>query len=147
MMGTANPFSRPQQSYYQPMNMNTYAMPMVYGKMVNSEADILPNQIPNDGSASYFPSSDGSKIYFRAWQQDGKIMSKTYILEDVIASSQMTQTPQNMAVQPQTSQTQPQQPVLPKVEENQLATVLTQLSNNMNLMADRLANLEKTFTE
>lgn len=145
MMGTANPFSRPQQSYYQPMNMNTYAMPMVYGKMVNSEADILPNQIPNDGSASYFPSSDGSKIYFRAWQQDGKIMSKTYILEDVIASSQMTQTPQNMAVQPQTSQTQ--QPVQPKVEENQLTNVLTQLSNNMNLMADRLANLEKTLTE
>lgn len=145
MMGTANPFSRPQQSYYQPMNMNTYAMPMVYGKMVNSEADILPNQIPNDGSASYFPSSDGSKIYFRAWQQDGKIMSKTYILEDVIASSQMTQTPQNMAVQPQTSQIQ--QPVQPKVEENQLTNVLTQLSNNMNLMADRLANLEKTLTE
>lgn len=142
MMGTANPFSRPQQSYYQPMNMNTYAMPMVYGKMVNSEADILPNQIPNDGSASYFPSSDGSKIYFRAWQQDGKIMSKTYILEDVIASSQMTQTPQNMAVQPQN-----QQPVQQKTEENQLANVLAQLSNNMNLMADRLANLEKTLTE
>lgn len=145
MMGTANPFSRPQQSYYQPMNMNTYAMPMVYGKMVNSEADILPNQIPNDGSASYFPSSDGSKIYFRAWQQDGKIMSKTYILEDVIASSQMTQTPQNMAVQPQTFQTQ--QPVQQKTEENQLANVLAQLLNNMNLMADRLANLEKTLTE
>lgn len=145
MMGTANPFSRPQQSYYQPMNMNTYAMPMVYGKMVNSEADILPNQIPNDGSASYFPSSDGSKIYFRAWQQDGKIMSKTYILEDVIASSQMTQTPQNMAAQPQNSQVG--QPVQPKVEENQLANVLAQLSNNMNLMADRLANLEKTLTE
>lgn len=145
MMGTANPFSRPQQSYYQPMNMNTYAMPMVYGKMVNSEADILPNQIPNDGSASYFPSSDGSKIYFRAWQQDGKIMSKTYILEDVIASSQMTQTPQNMAAQPQNPQTQ--QPVQQKVEENQLANVLAQLSNNMNLMADRLANLEKTLTE
>lgn len=145
MMGTANPFSRPQQSYYQPMNMNTYAMPMVYGKMVNSEADILPNQIPNDGSASYFPSSDGSKIYFRAWQQDGKIMSKTYILEDVIASSQMTQTPQNMAVQPQNSQVG--QPVQQKTEENQLANVLTQLSNNMNLMADRLANLEKTLTE
>lgn len=145
MMGTANPFSRPQQSCYQPMNMNTYAMPMVYGKMVNSEADILPNQIPNDGSASYFPSSDGSKIYFRAWQQDGKIMSKTYILEDVIASSQMTQTPQNMAVQPQNSQVG--QPVQPKVEENQLANVLAQLSNNMNLIADRLVNLEKTFTE
>ena len=145
MMGTANPFSRPQQSYQQPMNMNTYAMPMVYGKMVNSEADILPNQIPNDGSASYFPSSDGSKIYFRAWQQDGKIMSKTYILEDVIASSQMTQTPQNMAVQPQNAQIQ--QPVQKKTEENQLANVLAQLSNNMNLMADRLANLEKTLTE
>lgn len=145
MMGTANPFSRPQQSYYQPMNMNTYAMPMVYGKMVNSEADILPNQIPNDGSASYFPSSDGSKIYFRAWQQDGKIMSKTYILEDVIASSQMTQTPQNMAVQPQNSQVG--QPVQQKTEENQLANVLAHLSNNMNLMADRLANLEKTLTE
>lgn len=145
MMGTANPFSRPQQSYYQPMNMNPYAMPMVYGKMVNSEADILPNQIPNDGSASYFPSSDGSKIYFRAWQQDGKIMSKTYILEDVIASSQMTQTPQNMAVQPQNSQVG--QPVQQKNEENQLTNVLTQLLNNMNLMADRLANLEKTLTE
>lgn len=82
MMGTANPFGRPQQSYYQPVNMNTYAMPMVYGRMVNSEADILPNQIPNDGSASYFPSSDGSKIYFRAWQQDGTIMKKTYILTE-----------------------------------------------------------------
>lgn len=136
MMGTANPFGRPQQSYYQPVNMNTYAMPMVYGRMVNSEADILPNQIPNDGSASYFPSSDGSKIYFRAWQQDGTIMKKTYILtEEPVAQ------PVNTPIQPQAQQAQQPQ------QNDQLTAVLSQLAQNMGVMAERFNSLEKALTE
>lgn len=131
MMGTANPFGRPQQSYYQPVNMNTYAMPMVYGRMVNSEADILPNQIPNDGSASYFPSSDGSKIYFRAWQQDGTIMKKTYIL---------TEEPVSQSVNAPAQAPQPQQ-------NDQLTAVLSQLAQNMGVMAERFNSLEKALTE
>lgn len=95
------PGSNLSRSNYNPFNTNMYQMPMIYGRMVNNENDIFPNQIPNDGSMAYFPTTDGNKIYARAWRPDGTIMSVTYTLDQPVMQ-------QTNVVQPQAQQ--PQQP-------------------------------------
>lgn len=135
-----NPF-QPNQRMYAPFNNNIYAMPMVYGKMVNNENEILPQQIPNDGSMAYFPTSDGTRIYGRAWQADGKIMPVTYVLEQSVQQPQTTVQQMDMQI--------PQQPVQQAQQQTQpdLAQVLTQVSKSMDLVAEKLTHLEKTLTE
>lgn len=132
MNNYGTPFQNP--GYVQPYN--NYIMPMIYGRMVNSEADIFPNQIPNDGSAAYFPSTDGTKIYMRAWQKDGQVMRVSYSLDNQIVQ-------QNQTNQQPSQQQNNQAPS----QDDQLVSVLTQLSQNMNAMMERLDKLEKSLTE
>lgn len=51
------------------------------GKMVNSPQDIVPQEVPMDGSAAVFPSSDLSCIYLKAWGSDGLIKTFRYVPE------------------------------------------------------------------
>lgn len=49
------------------------------GKMINSLQDIVPQEVPMDGSAAVFPASDLSCIYLKAWGSDGLIKTFKYI--------------------------------------------------------------------
>lgn len=53
------------------------------GKMINSLQDIVPQEVPMDGSAAVFPSSDLSCIYVKAWGSDGLIKTFKYIQDPV----------------------------------------------------------------
>lgn len=53
----------------------------INGRMVNSHEDIVPNEVPMNGSVSYFPTSDYSCIYAKKWDSNGNIQTAKYILE------------------------------------------------------------------
>lgn len=66
-------------------NQNGMIRPgMIYGRVVNDPNEITPNEIPMDGSVSLFPTSDYSKIYAKAWNGNGLITTKTFVLEDTV---------------------------------------------------------------
>lgn len=55
----------------------------ISGRMVNSADDILPNEVQMDGRNYYFPSFDGSCIYVKAWNKNGKLDMVKYVLDTV----------------------------------------------------------------
>lgn len=77
---------------FQPMSaqsqniQQTQPQPQVLqisGRMVNSADDILPNEVQMDGRNYYFPSFDGSCIYVKAWNKNGKLDMVKYVLDTV----------------------------------------------------------------
>lgn len=54
-----------QPSFQKSLNVN--------GRIVKSENEIMPNEIPMDGSISLFPLTDYSKIVAKQWNSDGTI--------------------------------------------------------------------------
>lgn len=69
--------SQPQQQ--QP----TYTKSGLTGRVVNKLDDILPNEVPMDGTSSLFPLQDESAIYLKSWNADGTIRTIRY-LQNVI---------------------------------------------------------------
>lgn len=53
----------------------------IAGRIVASADDIAPNEVPMDGTLAFFPASDGSSIFARAWQRDGTIATIRYVPE------------------------------------------------------------------
>lgn len=66
-----------------PVNQNNMqssksAQTPIRGRVVNSFDDIVPNEVPMDGSWSFFPRSDGQAIVAKAWKSDGTIQTNVY---------------------------------------------------------------------
>lgn len=79
---TANTQYNNFQSSIMP-NQNGGMRPgIIYGRIVNDPNEITANEIPMDGSVSLFPTSDYSKIYVKAWNGNGLITTKTFVLEE-----------------------------------------------------------------
>ena len=76
-----NPVQQTSQPYtsYQP-SVNIAPNTLV-GKMVNSEADVAPNEVPMDGSAGIYPARDFSAIYIKTWNKNGTISTIKFIPE------------------------------------------------------------------
>lgn len=51
----------------------------LYGRVVTSPDDIMPNEVPMDGTPSFFPKDDFSCIYGRKWMPDGRIVPVTFV--------------------------------------------------------------------
>lgn len=92
-------FGQAQQTYIPPMQNNTMnaRMPQAQttssylsGRVVNSEDEITPQEIPMDGTLSLFPKADGSCVYGKAWNKDGSIRTIRYIptQEEVVANQE-----------------------------------------------------------
>lgn len=62
---------QPQQSRPQPLN----------GRVVADPADIVPKEIPMDGSISFFPSQDLTYILAKQWNTNGAIDTVKYVPE------------------------------------------------------------------
>lgn len=56
-------------------------IPGLSGRMVTTPQEIRPNEVPMDGSVSFFPSSDGSYIYAKFWGPDGNIQTRVFVPE------------------------------------------------------------------
>lgn len=74
------PYPMPQQPQpmYRPSAPN---YPVIIGKIVGGLDDIRPNEVPNDGSISVFPQSDGSCIYVKYLSGDGRINTVKFVAE------------------------------------------------------------------
>lgn len=63
----------PQQQNSQPQT------PAMQGKWVKAENDIVPMDIPQDGSVVVFPQTDLQVIYLKKWEGNGTITTVPYI--------------------------------------------------------------------
>ena len=101
----------------QPMTMQPQAQQpqptFVQGRVVESEGDIKPNEIPMDGSVTFFPKSDYSVVFGKTWTENGTIRSMRYLLE------------QENPVQPE-----PQKDDKPAITEDVIANLVQQVVQN-----------------
>lgn len=58
-----------------------FMMPGVYGKVIQAPTDIMPGDIPMNGTPCFFPMQDGSAIYMKAWSADGTISTMRFLPE------------------------------------------------------------------
>lgn len=64
----------------QMMQQNQPAQPAyIQGKIVNSEDDIKPIDVPMNGSWSFFPLNDGSAIIAKSWNSNGELGKSVYV--------------------------------------------------------------------
>lgn len=65
----------------------------ILGRIVNSEKDVIPKEVPMDGSFGTFVQNDLKKVYLKTWGGDGQIHTNEYELvsSDGIAASNNTQ--------------------------------------------------------
>lgn len=70
------PAMQPQQMFTQQMQPN------VFGKMIQAPTDIMPGDIPMNGTPCFFPMQDGSAIYMKAWNADGTINTMRFLPEN-----------------------------------------------------------------
>lgn len=92
------------------------------GFYISSEEDIVAGDVPMDGSISFFPYKDLSKIVIRQWNSDGDLEALTYVLDQ-------PQIPQPQ--QAQVSQ-QPPQNASQGNETDAIVSVLSQISQGLN---------------
>lgn len=98
--GDANPYDRPPSYQRGPSNMpppqnENYSYqsklgrytqnqepqqrPVLNGRLINDPKDILPKEIPMDGSISLFPKEDYSYILAKAWNSSGTIDTVKFV--------------------------------------------------------------------
>ena len=53
----------------------------IQGRAVSSLEDIVPNDVPRDGSIGLFPKNDYSVIYAKQWNGDGSISTIKFVPE------------------------------------------------------------------
>lgn len=66
---------------YQPPQMPPQPVQQprgIAGRMVGAPSEIVPNEVPMDGSVAFFPTSDGSAIFAKAWNPNGTISTVQY---------------------------------------------------------------------
>lgn len=73
------PFSGLNGFQAAPVQQPQFQQSVIYGRFVNSLGDITAQDVPMDGTAGYFPTSDGSIIYRKKWNPDGTISTIKYV--------------------------------------------------------------------
>lgn len=91
--GYGTPYPRPQIQPQQMQPQQMFAQQMqsnVFGKMIQAPTDIMPGDIPMNGTPCFFPMQDGSAIYMKAWSADGTINTMRFLPEHA-ATNEPTQ--------------------------------------------------------
>lgn len=75
------------QNQSQSYNQNRYyerptyrSLPMIAGKIINNEMDIVPSEVPSDGSIGLYLTNDLSTVYAKTHGGDGLIHTNVYTL-------------------------------------------------------------------
>lgn len=90
MNPNGQPYQWPWYQQLQPQAPQTPSLPqqasplpaMLPGRKVNTPTEIRPNEVPMDGSASYFPTADGQFVFMKQWNSDGTISTAKYTRSD-----------------------------------------------------------------
>lgn len=64
---------------YPSLSAFSNTRPTIPGRKVNGIEDIMPNEIPMDGTVSLFPKADFSCIFAKQWNSDGTISTVTFV--------------------------------------------------------------------
>lgn len=64
----------------QTPNTGIQKPPAMSGRVVSQEAEITPQEVPMDGSFSWFPMADGSAVIGKRWNSDGTITTLRYVM-------------------------------------------------------------------
>lgn len=82
-------YSQPQRTYIpqlQPQQVMQQAqqpqVQTIKGRMVNDESEITAQEVPMDGTVSYFPKSDYSCIFAKIWDNEGRISTFKFVREE-----------------------------------------------------------------
>ncbi len=62
-----------------PYPNNYQRPPQISGRMIGNISEVVPNEVPMDGSVSFFPQSDYSCIYAKKWNTDGTIQTVKFV--------------------------------------------------------------------
>lgn len=81
-------YPQPQQTS-RPTQSITSGMP---GRVVNSQDEIMPQEVPMNGMVSIFPKADFSEIYAKCWNSNGTIDTKVYIFKPLDEQTPATET-------------------------------------------------------
>lgn len=75
-----NQFQNQNQYQFQPQTVQPTlpSQPTIAGRIVKSIEEIVPNEVPMNGSVGIFPLADMSSIFVKGWNQDGTISTITY---------------------------------------------------------------------
>ena len=87
--GSQNSFMQPQPTMYGQgfptvpgVSGVQAARPMtIPGRMIYSPDEIMPQEVPMDGSVSLFPMHDWSCVYGKWWTSNGQIQTVKFVLE------------------------------------------------------------------
>lgn len=127
MNGPQRPSNNPFDNYMQP--------PQSYiplnGRVVQHPDDILPKEVPMDGTVSLFPLNDYSAIIAKMWTNDGRLIPIKYIPEPEVL-------PQQPNTQNRSSESNASNEQMRLVLEK-----LDRLDEAMNLMQDFLTQPPK----
>lgn len=76
------------QNQQPPMpNAQQNASMNITGRVVRQIDEVAPNEVPMDGSVSFFPQSDLSCVYAKQWTKKGTIATTRYVLEQTSISN------------------------------------------------------------
>lgn len=78
--------------YYNRRNQQARPLPFRNGRMITSEADILPSEISMDGP-NVFVKDDGSEILVKYWDPQGNIQTDHYIFSSRSTNAPVTLSP------------------------------------------------------
>lgn len=80
-MVTAQQIQSPVSPLQQFSNYNQPQIKRVPARIINDPKEIMPNEVPMDGSVSLFPTADYSCVYAKAWNANGMIDTVKYVPE------------------------------------------------------------------
>lgn len=87
--GQPNQFVPP--NYQQPQAQVQRIQMGIPGRVVKNPNEIRPNDVPMDGSPSYFPTNDGNYIFAKCWNSDGTIRTVRYgRIDEAVQESEET---------------------------------------------------------
>lgn len=142
---------RPQLNSDMTMRRPTYVSnTMLPGFFVNSVNDINGNEIPADGTMSFFPYRDLSRIVVKQWSSPSTLETAVYVLENAYPQQNQQQAQQTClpAPPPPVVQQQPQNQVAQQVAQNvqqQDNAILEQLKQLNQGLAGAFGDLKATL--
>lgn len=117
---------------------------MLPGYFVNSDNEINGNEVPADGSMSFFPYRDLSRIVVKQWSSPSKLETAVYVLEGLYPQQNQQQSQQSPLPAPPPPQNQVSQQIEQNIQQQDSA-VLEQLKQLNQGLATALGNLQSTL--
>lgn len=112
------------------------------GYFIQNETEIMPKSIPMDGSISFFPFKDLSKIVIKQWDSNG-INTLSYVIEHPNASQSQSDNDKLPLTPPDFSQTPRQDPIMETLQaiNDGLSSTFGQVGTTLQAIQQEISQL------